>query len=356
MLNILQWNCRAISSTHDLLIQHLSDTHYDVLALQSLTTSSNKLPVLPGYHYPSFTALNENGGTRAAVYVLQGLNARREIIPTSQIEGHKLAIAVQTNEQDIFILNVYNPKPTRDFNWLSDIPANWIVVGDFNRRDMAWDLDYPTSSEKIAEELNNADVLLLNDGSPTRIPGSLNQNATAIDLTFVSSNIAAKADWEVMNDPLSSDHLPIKITIHLSQTLHSSQPSDALNFEKAAWQGYQAMLAALQTPDFFSSIEQINKELSEQILQAAYQNIPRISKWVGPRGNPWWTTKCKEAAKRNRKLYNTYLLLKKKQAKIDEISNVYTKMKEANVACKKKTIAQPNCVSGHLQPVNNPLI
>ena len=96
------------------------------------------------------------------------------------------------------------------------------------------------------------------------------------------------------------------------------------------------MLAAFQAPDLISSIEQINKELSEQILQAAYQNIPRKNKWVGPRGNPWWTTKCKETVKRKRKLCNTYLLLKKKQAKIDEISNVYIKMKEANVACQKK--------------------
>ena len=59
---------------------------------------------------------------------------------------------------------------------------------------MSWDLDYHTSSDAIAVELSNADVLLLNDGSPTRIPDTFNQNANAIDLTFVSSNIAAKAD------------------------------------------------------------------------------------------------------------------------------------------------------------------
>ena len=239
-----------------------------MLALQSLTTSSNRLPVLPGYHYPPFTAQDENGGTRAAVYVLQGLNARRVTTPIPHIEGHKVVIAVRTKEeQDSYILNVYNPKSTRDFNWLTDIPDNWIVVGDFNRRDMAWDLDYPTSSDTIAVELSNADIILLNDGSPTRIPDSLNQNATAIDLTFVSSNIAAKADLEVMNDPLSSDHLPIKITIHLSPTLHSSQPSDALNFEKADWQGYQTMLTAIQAPDFFSSVEQIKNYLIKSFRQ-----------------------------------------------------------------------------------------
>ena len=192
MLNILQWNCTAITTAQDLSTQHLSRNQYEVLALQSLITTYKRLPELPGYHYPPFLVQDNNRGIRAATYILQGLSARRGTIPSPWIEGHQLAMVIQTKEdQEVNILNVYNPRHTHDFSWLADVPDNWVVVSNFNSRDMSWDKDYPISSDTIAEQLSKADVILLNDGSLTRIPDSSNQIITAVDLSFVSSNIAA---------------------------------------------------------------------------------------------------------------------------------------------------------------------
>ena len=163
---ILQWNCRAISTAQDMLDQHLATNRYEVLALQSLSVRPRQLPQLRGFHYPPFRVHDEKGGVRLATYVSLGLAAKEDSLPSPQPqEGYQLATTIQTQGQDIHILNCYNPTRTRDFSWLANIPNNWLVVGDFNTRDSLWEYEYPKSSAVIGEQLQDADVVLLNDGS-----------------------------------------------------------------------------------------------------------------------------------------------------------------------------------------------
>ena len=175
---ILQWNCRAISTAQDMLVQHLSTNRYEVLALQSLSVRPRQLPQLPGFHYPPFRVHDKKGGGQTghirlsrscckarlpalapvtrrvptghirlsrscckavlslpsprpqegyqlATYVSRGLAAKQDSLPSPQPqEGYQLATTIQTQGQDIHILNCYNPTRTRDFSWLANIPNN----------------------------------------------------------------------------------------------------------------------------------------------------------------------------------------------------------------------------------------
>ena len=230
-----------------MLVHHLSTNRYEVLALQSLSVRPRQLPQLPWFHYPPLRVHDEKGGVRLATYVSLGLAAKQDSLPSPQSqegyqlatyvslglaakqdslpspqsqEGYLLATTIQTQGQDIHILNSYNPTRTRDFSWFANIPNNWLVVVDCNTRDSLWEYGYPTSSAVIGEQLQDADVVLLNDGSPIRLPDRAVNSTSAIDLSFASANMAGLAEWTTLDSPLTSDHLPIEVTIHLKPTIH----------------------------------------------------------------------------------------------------------------------------------------
>ncbi|KAK9679755.1 hypothetical protein QE152_g39746 [Popillia japonica] len=54
--------------------------------------------------------------------------------------------------------------------------------------------------------------IFLNDGSPTRITNP-SHGASAVDITLCSLDLAQRAQWRVLDDSYTSDHLPILITL-----------------------------------------------------------------------------------------------------------------------------------------------
>ena len=63
----------------------------------------------------------------------------------------------------------------------------------------------------VTSQINDNNFIVLNDGSFTRIPDRSDQSKTAIHLTLACAGIADGEGWEVGEDSLSSDHLPIVI-------------------------------------------------------------------------------------------------------------------------------------------------
>ena len=246
-----------------MLVQHLSTNRYEVLALQSLSVRPRQLPQLPGFHYPPFRVHDEKGGVRLATYVSLGLAAKQDFLPSPQPqEGYQLATTIQTQGQDIHILNCYNPTRTRDFSWLANIPNNWLVVGDFNTRDSLWEYEYPKSSAVIGEQLQDADVVLLNDGSPTRLPDRADNSTSAIDLSFISANMAGLTEWTTLDSPLTSDHLPIEVTIFLKPIIHQPLAPEKFNLEKADWERFQLLLSEQCRLDLSKTVDQLNEEIT----------------------------------------------------------------------------------------------
>ena len=319
-----------------MLVQHLSTNRYEVLGLQSLSVRPRQLPQLPGFHYPPFRVHDEKGGVRLATYVSLGLAAKQDSLPSPQPqEGYQLATIIQTQGQDIHILNCYNPTRTRDFSWLANIPNNWLVVGDFNTRDSLWEYEYPKSSAVIGEQLQDADVVLLNDGSPTRLPDRADNSTSAIDLSFISANMAGLTEWTTLDSPLTSDHLPIEVTIFLKPIIHQPSAPEKFNLEKADWERFQLLLSEQCRLDLSKTVDQLNEEITREILKAARASIPLKRQGDGQWGSPWWNLACKLAVKKKRKAHRQYLLLKKRQATVQDIQVRHAAMKAANTACKK---------------------
>ena len=136
------------------------------------------------------------------------------------------------------------------------------------------------------------DVVLLNDGSPTRLPDRAVNSTSATDLSFILANMAGLAEWTTLDSPLTSDHLPIKPTIHhpLAQ--------EKFNLEKADWERFQLLLSEHGRLDLSKTVDQLNEEISREILKPARASIPLKRQGLGQQGNPWWNLACKLAVKK----------------------------------------------------------
>lgn len=102
---------------------------------------------------------------------------------------------------------------------INQIPDSKLVLGDFNSHCQQWGgLVNDRRSRSIIKVLDDNNLITLNTGQPTRIACPPIQ-ASALDISVCSANLALKCSWQVGENPHGSDHLPIVITYALSQSL-----------------------------------------------------------------------------------------------------------------------------------------
>ena len=179
----------------------------------------------------------------------------------------------------------------------------------------------------------NSDLCLLNDGSFTRVPDRADHRPTAVDITLVSSSLYDVAEWEVCDDPLGSDHLPIRLTLQGVQ-LETQPPGEQhYDYNKADWNAFRSRLESAACPEPGDDVEQWHAGLRGVVLQAAHPSIPKKrhrGDFKHP-SNPWWNSQCKEDQSAARKAYTQY---KRRQDR-----ETYKRMKETRIKF-KKTVAE----------------
>ena len=134
----------------------------------------------------------------------------RENIPYKEITltTPLTAIAAQiTINSTLTICNIYVP-PSRAIdqsllqNLYQQLPQPCLIVGDFNAHNRLWDSTYQTNTDqrgRIMENfINNNNLILLNNGDPTRIQGP---HESSIDLSICSPRLSTEINWSVLNSP-----------------------------------------------------------------------------------------------------------------------------------------------------------
>ena len=79
---------------------------------------------------------------------------------------------------------------------------------------------------------------MLNDGTLTRVPDRSHDRGTAVDLDLVTPDLVGDVEWSVVDDPLSSDHLPITINITGDFVRERNAPHENFNDDKADWSSF----------------------------------------------------------------------------------------------------------------------
>ena len=138
-------------------------------------------------------------------------------------------------------------------------------------------------------------------------------------------------------DTLSSDHLPITISMTHAAEMGSSAPATRFQYESADWGRFRAELGSVDIDLDQPDPENVNSRMVSSLLEAARVAIPTTSgSTTRPGSNPWWNEDCEEAVRTKRKLYKICCR--------NQTAETHEKMKLANRNCNKITArAKKDC-------------
>ena len=198
------------------------------------------------------------------------------------------------------LLNIYcppniNPTQQQYIDIMETTRDNTIIMGDFNAQHRMWGASRLNQNGKnMAEALNYTNYVILNNGNRTRIT---NEGNSSPDLTLVSQDIATKCNWEVIDDPMNSDHLPILVETKENMT-PLSNPIGRWNTKYADWPKlYQILENNTDTSGYNPIIKQIKNAMEKSIPKSQFQLFN--NKY--PQKPIWWDHNCENAIKRRRR-------------------------------------------------------
>ena len=179
-----------------------------------------------------------------------------------------------------------------------------IICADVNAHGL-WDpnTEQDTLGDKLDDWLAANQMIIMNDGSPTRYRG---KSKTTPDVTILHSSRIHLATWRIY-DSMGSDNLPLVTHLEKVQTKEKTKSSN-FNLKKADWTLFQCeMNEGLEKWEFSDSlIEHEYKRFSELILRAAKASVPTCSTNRTPK--PWWNADCDQARSSYREKFNQWKL------------------------------------------------
>ncbi|XP_070068041.1 uncharacterized protein [Drosophila takahashii] len=216
---------------------------------------------------------------------------------TRHFSGVKAAKGyVRTKLNDLWVYSCYLPPSwsLKDFSEAIDnlvidasLHSPAMVAGDFNAWATEWGSAYTNARGKIVvEAFASLDLLLLNAGSNPTFSRAGGQSI--IDLTFLSTRLAASATWEISEAYTECDHRAIITTLNMQRSApristRSHYKEGTLNI-----QTFRATLAGMQALEHEEAVMTKVKEACDASMQCS-------RRFNGHRPVYWWNQEIEEA-------------------------------------------------------------
>lgn len=337
-LTILQWNPRSLRPKKPSLLHLINSHHPAVIAVAETWLK-------PGAHFrvPGYSCLRHDravsGGAGSALFI-------RHSLPFSQIPlppVHPDIYVVAAKIMDISYISIYIPHPSSNLiadilHLISSIPPPIMLMGDFNAHHTSWGsskTDYYSLS--LLEVVDESDLCIINDGTPTRRVSPLQDPNSAVDLTICSPSLAPLLSWQVLTQSHGSDHFPILISIpNRVIPTRNFNPSLKYRLSDVDWSSFATCLESkinLLTPTNSTNLIDNYSKFIESVTSSADENFPQKKPYNYKVSTPWWDPECTAAAKKRKeseKKYNmamtveNYLEYKENAAKA---TRLFTKKK-----------------------------
>ncbi|GFX94011.1 putative RNA-directed DNA polymerase from transposon X-element [Trichonephila clavipes] len=220
------------------------------------------------------------------------------------------AVAVRIHVHSLVtVCCVYLPPndvvPQVDLNHLvSQLPAPFILLGDFNGHGPLWGHDVTNSRGRQIEQLisDHCLCLLNNDEkiyfhAPTRTFHSL-------DLAICSPTLLPMLNFEVENDLHNSDHFPLLVS-HVNGAGTRFRPP-TYHFHRADWDKFTRLAIITGTMIQNRAVDEAVFNVTEAIRNAADAAIPRTSNSPRKLCKPWWNASCQQAKKEQRRAWGIF--------------------------------------------------
>lgn len=297
MATVLQWNCKSIRHKKFEIISLINSFNPSIFAIAETW-------LRPGsrFRIPGFSCLRDDhvsGWDGCALLIKQSLNY--SLIPLPPHSPDFNMVAVRT--LNTTFVSTYIPSPTALLiseldSIISSLPPPLVVVGDFNCHHTMWGSHLcDSSSSALLDLLDNNNLCLLNDGSPTRRTSPL-QNPSCVDLSLSSPSLFSHSSWKVLSCSHGSDHLPILISFSQCAPASPSPPPPLLKYRlsRAKWHEFRVFISNqtdLFPPVTLDNFLQLYNNFISILISSANLFIP-LKKTVRDTipSPPWWDPEC----------------------------------------------------------------
>lgn len=284
-LNIITWNARGIKNKSLEFFQFLLTYNIHIC----LVTESWLKPNIALCHQEFNVYRNDRVSRRGGgVAIIIRKNISHLTIPimnTSLIEN--VGIKVFTGIGSVNIYSCYfaggrvGTENTRKRMFTSDIHKltrgeRYIIGGDLNSRHQSWGcLRANCWGNTLHEKQVSYNFNIIYPNESTHIPSQLNRQSSTLDL-FIT-NIQNLSSAEVINE-LSSDHLPVKVTL---KSQYDERELRYFDFKNANWQLFSRYISRhliLPLENVISSCELVDsalKHLISTINDAILHSVPQ---------------------------------------------------------------------------------
>jgi hypothetical protein len=276
-----------ISKTEELL-HYMEKNNILIAALQETKlTSKSKPKKTPNYTFVrKDRGVNKGGGV--AFLIHKDVNFTLETTPASlEQDPHleSITISIPGTENNFYIRNVYIPPQSSCgqgyippvasmYENLGNINDISMIIGDVNAHHTLWHSEATTDvrGNIFADSITGIDYGIINEDLPTRVTGLA---STAPDISIVSSNLIPSTTWTVENK-LSSDHLPITISLSANLKKFNSKHQTFINFSKANWPGFTEFTENIfSKARYVNDVQKAEKFFRNSLLKAVGRHIPQ---------------------------------------------------------------------------------
>ncbi|GFW03292.1 probable RNA-directed DNA polymerase from transposon X-element [Trichonephila clavipes] len=274
MTSFISWNCRGLRTRLDDLKSIISTYQPACVALQETFLKSTMTMQVRGYNCVRRDVDGDTSPTGGVCLFTSNLYPSTVVTLHTSLQ----AVAVRIHIHSLVtVCCVYLPPndvvPQVDLTHLvSQLPAPFILLGDFNGHSPLWGHDVTNSRGRQIEQLISDHCLcLLNNDEKTYFHAPT-RTFHSLDLAICSPTLLPMLNFEVANDLHNSDHFPLLVS-HVNGAGTRFRPP-TYHFHRADW-------------DKFTRHSQTS-------------NSPRkLCK-------PWWNASCQQAKKEQRRAWGIF--------------------------------------------------
>ena len=292
---LLQWNCRGLKANRSDLDLLIAQYRPAIICLQETLVHHTYHQFRSHVSYDLQATTDNLGRPHGGVSLLVGLK-----IPHHQIalDTHLQAIAVQvTLHRTITVCSIYispsQPCNIQDLDHLlQQLPAPYILLGDFNAHHTLWGDERVDGRGKIIEDFTiNNNLCLWNTGTKTYLhPGS--GSTTCIDLSICHSSLFLDFNWLVHDSTCGSDHFPLVMHTIVPQ-MEEHVPHWQLH--KADWEFFHQLCTnSILAEDYLSSEDPMG-DFTSTLNAIADKSIPKSKPVLAHQPKPWFDEDCHSA-------------------------------------------------------------
>lgn len=300
-VSVIQWNTKSIRRKKHELLYLINKFHPSAVAVSETW-------LIPGsrFHVSGYSCLRDD---RADGYAGSALLVSRSIpfslITLPPISPEINVVAVKAF--NITLLSVYIAHPRLSLipdilRIISSVPSPIILMGDFNAHHCSWGSSHNDSFALVLLEiLDEANLCIINNGSPTRRVLPTQNPNSAVDLTICSPSLASVLSWNILPTSFGSDHFPIVISIP-NRATPARNFCPTLRFRLSIdsnWSSYSSSLdSRLESlPISSNNILDCYSKFVDAMTSSAAEHFPLKKPFNHRVSTPWWDSECTEAVK-----------------------------------------------------------